>query len=102
MMAALRFFRISGALEAFSFLILLLIAMPLKYVWHMPVFVQWTGRFHGGFFLLFCAAVVWTAVKRGWPARVALLAFLSAFIPFGPFLFEHKFASYLKAPDGNS
>lgn len=96
MLPVLRFFRISGALEAFSFLILLLIAMPLKYIWHMPVFVQWTGRFHGGFFLLFCLAVAVTAFKRGWPLHVAVLAFLSAFIPFGPFLFERKFAPYLE------
>lgn len=71
-----------------SFLVLLLVAMPLKYVWGKPIFVRWTGTFHGAFFLLFCLAVVLTARKRAWPLKITMLAFLSAFIPLGPLLFK--------------
>ena len=91
MVRLLRFFRLTGALEAISYLVLLGIAMPLKYIYHQPVYVRWTGTFHGAFFVLFCLAVVVTAYRKRWPAKVAIMAFLSAFIPFGPFLFEKHY-----------
>jgi len=83
----IRFFKISGALEAISYLVLLFIAMPLKYVWHMPQFVRWAGSLHGAFFLLFCLAIV----VQKWPLKKSMLAFVSAFLPFGPMLFERRY-----------
>lgn len=83
----LNFFKITGALEAISYLVLLFMAMPLKYVWHRPEFVRWTGSFHGAFFLLFCLAI---ALQR-WPLKKSFLAFGSAFLPFGPMLFERRY-----------
>lgn len=87
----IRFFKLSGALEALSYLVLLFVAMPLKYVWHMPIYVRWVGSFHGAFFVLFCLAIVLTARQEKWPASTAGLAFLSAFFPFGPLLFERRY-----------
>ncbi len=91
MFQLLRFFRLSGALEAVSYIVLLGIAMPLKYFYDKPVFVRWTGSFHGAFFVLFCIAVVFTAYRKKWSLRTTGMAFLSAFIPLGPFLFEKYF-----------
>jgi integral membrane protein len=91
MLSLLRFFRLSGTLEAVSYLILLLIAMPLKYIWHMPIFVRWTGLFHGVFFIVFSILVVVTGHYKKWPFKVTLLAFLSAFLPFGPLIFDRYF-----------
>jgi integral membrane protein len=85
------FFRLSGALEALSYLVLLFVAMPLKYLWHRPEFVRWTGSFHGAFFLLFCVAVGLMARQRKWTAPTTALAFASAFVPFGPLLFERRY-----------
>ena len=87
----LRLFRLAGHLEAYSYLALLLIAMPLKYYFGRPVFVRWVGSFHGFFFVLFVVAIVVTAYRKKWSFKVAALAFFSAFIPLGPFLFERKF-----------
>jgi integral membrane protein len=95
----LRLFRLSGHLEAYSYLALLLIAMPLKYYFGKPVFVRWTGTFHGFFFILFVVVVAVTAYKKKWSLKVTALAFFSAFIPLGPFLFERKF---LPAADSGS
>lgn len=82
------FFRLSGALEAVSYILLLGVAMPLKYLYDKPIFVRWTGTFHGVFFIMFCVAVVFTAYRKKWSPRTTVLAFLSAFIPLGPFLFD--------------
>ena len=87
----IRFFKIAGSLEALSYLVLLLVAMPLKYIWHMPVYVRWTGSFHGAFFLLFCVAIVRVSRERQWPLRRSALAFGSAFLPFGPIVFERYY-----------
>jgi integral membrane protein len=83
-------FRITAYLEGTSFLVLLLIAMPLKYMWDMPLAVRIVGSAHGGLFVLYCilGALVWR--QRKWPLRIAALAFISAFLPFGPFIFDHK------------
>ena len=83
-------FRIIAYLEGISFLVLLLIAMPLKYVWGMPLAVRIAGSAHGALFVAYCilGAVVWKQLR--WPLRVAALAFISAFLPAGPFLFDHK------------
>ena len=54
-MSDLKIFHWTGALEAISYLLLFFVAMPLKYLWQMPIFVRWVGLFHGIFFILFCA-----------------------------------------------
>lgn len=86
--AQTRFFRISAELEMFSLLILLFIAVPLKHFWGRPLLVRWVGTFHGLFFLLFFLAILIMARKRSWPLKVVLIAFFSAFIPFGPLIFK--------------
>lgn len=90
-MSLLRLFRITGALEAGSYLLLLLIAMPLKYVWGMPAYVRWTGTAHGALFVLFCLLVALVTYVKRWPLKIAALAFLSAFLPFGPLLFDRYY-----------
>lgn len=85
-----RFFKLTGTLEALSYLLLLGVAMPLKYVWHMPIYVRVTGSFHGLFFLLYCLAIALDARAFRWPLRLAGLAFACAFVPLGPWLFERR------------
>ena len=46
-------FKIISTLEAISFLLLLAIAMPLKYIWDMPQMVQVVGMAHGILFMLY-------------------------------------------------
>ena len=75
-------------LEGCSFLVLLGIAMPLKYVWAMPLAVKIVGAIHGGLFILFCVALVraWTAARFSWV--FAAQVFASAIIPFGTFYMD--------------
>ena len=86
-----KYFRVVGSLEALSFLVLLLVGMPLKYVWGMPLAVRILGSLHGALFLIFCAALVAVKREEGWPARLAATAFISAFLPAGPWIFDRKF-----------
>jgi integral membrane protein len=80
--------RIIGFVEGISYLALLGIAMPLKYLAGLPMAVRVVGMAHGILFLLFIAAVVHVAMSRRWPVRRTLWAFASAVIPFGTFVLD--------------
>ena len=53
--------RVVGFLEGLSFLALLFIAMPLKYIWGNPILVKYVGMGHGVLFIAFLVVlfVVW-------------------------------------------
>ena len=83
-------FRMIGIAEGISFLILLLIAMPLKYIFHMPEAVKIFGWAHGLLFitfLYFAFEVMGTFKKSiGWFFK----AFAAAIIPTGTFIFDRQ------------
>ena len=89
-MTALRQLRIVALLEGSSFVALLFIAMPLKYLAGLPLAVRIVGSVHGLLFLMFLAALYRAGRTRRWPLRRALLAFVSSIVPFGTFLFDRS------------
>jgi integral membrane protein len=87
---SLSIFRAVGYLEGLSFLILLLIAMPLKYWAGMPEAVKVTGMLHGVLFVAYVAALVLVSIAHRWSFLRALGGFAAAFLPFGPFVFDAR------------
>ena len=83
-------FRMIGIAEGISFLVLLLIAMPLKYLMHIPEAVKITGWIHGALFITFIylAFEVMGVLNKNfiW----FLKAFVAAFIPLGTFVFDRE------------
>ena len=83
-------FRIIAIAEGISFLVLLGIAMPLKYIFHYPEAVKIFGWMHGVLFAgyVFLAFQVMTAFDKnpGWLAK----AFLAAVLPFGTFVLDKE------------
>jgi integral membrane protein len=77
--------RIIAFTEGVSFLILVFIAMPLKYVWHQPAAVRAFGSVHGALFVLYVLLVVICHVQYRWKIGKTLLLLLISFIPFGNF-----------------
>ncbi len=82
--------RVISILEGISFLVLLGIAMPLKYIFDQPEAVRVVGLIHGLLALLFFFAVghVWSA--RRWPFTRVLHALVASVIPFGAFVLEAR------------
>jgi integral membrane protein len=78
-------FRVIGFTEGVSYLILLFIAMPLKYVWGQPAAVRGFGSVHGFLFVFYVLFLVICTVKYSWSIKKALLLFLVSIIPFGNF-----------------
>jgi integral membrane protein len=89
-MSALRHLRLIGLLEGLSFLALLFIAMPLKYLLGLPIAVRVAGSVHGLLFLLFAAALFRVALERDWPARRSLAAFGASLVPWGTFVLDRQ------------
>ena len=65
--SVIRQLRIVGIIEGISFLVLLGIAMPLKYLADMPRAVSVVGMAHGVLFILYLAAIVHAHVTVRWP-----------------------------------
>jgi integral membrane protein len=96
-MGALRNLRVVGFLEGLSFLVLLLVAMPLKYFFGLPIAVRVAGSVHGALFLLFVYALFRVAIARGWPVRRWLLAFGASLVPCGPFVLDRTLKRELES-----
>lgn len=80
--------RLIGMIEGASYIVLLGIAMPLKYFADMPHAVRVVGMAHGVLFIVFCLALVHAWAERAWPlGRVARL-FVASLLPFGPFVVD--------------
>lgn len=82
---ALRDLRYVGLAEGVSFLVLLLIAMPLKYGLGMPTPVRVVGMIHGVLFITFVIAALRTKLARGWPLGRLAFALLMSVAPGGTF-----------------
>lgn len=83
--SSLRWLRIVAFLEGVSFLILLGIAMPLKYLAGHPEMVRITGMAHGILFMAYIPMVLYVKWERDWSLRKTALALAASVIPFGTF-----------------
>ncbi len=62
--------RFVGTLEGISFLLLLGVAMPIKYIWDNPIFVKYIGMGHGVLFLLFLAVLLVVCHRMKWSLSI--------------------------------
>lgn len=82
--------RLVSILEGLSLLVLLGIAMPLKYVLHQPEAVRIVGLIHGVLFVSYVLLLVQNALEQRWPLWKAGLGLLLSVIPFGAFYAERR------------
>lgn len=87
-LSSIKHLRIIGFAEGLSYLILLGISMPLKYLFHFPQAVIVNGWIHGGLFVWYALAVLHTWVQCKWPFKRAFTAGIVSLIPFGTFWFD--------------
>lgn len=83
-------FRIVSLVEGVSWLLLLFIAMPLKYGFNEPLLVRWLGRAHGGLFVLFLVTLAIASAEAEWKLTKIARAFIASLVPFGAFWLEKK------------
>ena len=93
-----KWFHWAGIAEGSSFLLLLGIAMPLKYLAGDPRAVRWVGSAHGLLFVVYVLLALIAARNHRWPAREIGLAILAAVLPFGPFWFDARLRKAISSP----
>jgi integral membrane protein len=86
--------RVLAFLEGVSFLVLLGVGMPLKYLMHQPEANKVIGLVHGLLFVLYVLNVIQARIEFRWSGRKTGLALLASIVPFGTFwadarLFRH-------------
>lgn len=84
--------RLVGKLEAISFLLLLGVAMPLKYAAGMPMAVRIVGMAHGLLFVLLFVLALHVMSERDWPFKKVAMVMGAALLPFGPFIIDRRLA----------
>ena len=96
-------FRLTGFIEGISFLLLLGVAMPLKYyfgnvsvdesgakVYENGIYVTIVGMTHGILFILYCLQLYLTMRHHKWSLGYAAYLFVAALIPFGTFYTDRR------------
>ncbi len=84
-------FRWLSMAEGVSFLFLLFIAMPLKYIWEMPVYVKVAGMAHGVLFIAYILGALLMYEKMKWKFKELAVVIICAVLPFGPFYADKKY-----------
>ena len=82
--------RLIGIIEGLSLILLMFIAMPLKYIWGDPTWVSKVGQVHGLLWVIFCFALIDTKSDQNWTIKQALVPFIASIVPFGPFVVDRK------------
>lgn len=83
-------YRHTALIEAVSYLILLFIAMPLKYIWDIPEGVKYFGWIHGWLFLFYFAVLIAATFKYHWNILRTIYYLIASVVPFLPFLIDKK------------
>lgn len=86
-----------GIAEGISFLVLLFIAMPLKYAAGFPLAVTVVGSIHGFLFIAYVIAMIRALTQYKWGAKKISGVFVAALLPFGTFVLDRKLREEEKA-----
>lgn len=89
----LKSFKFVARAEGISLLLLLFIAMPLKYIWDYPKAVEIVGMIHGVLFIAYVAWAIWVYMTLSWKVKTLAIVILASIIPFGTFYIEKKYLS---------
>lgn len=98
--AAMRRYRVGAYVVGVGLLVLVLVAMPLKYFADQPLLVAIVGPIHGFLYMGYLALTADLGVKARWPVGKLLLVALAGTIPFVSFVAERKVTAPLRAAAG--
>lgn len=87
---ALGRFRVISAIEGLSYLLLVFIAMPIKYIGGNPYPVKVFGMIHGVLFIIFMISLFETKRKESWDTGFMFQLFVLSLIPFGAIFIEKR------------
>jgi len=89
-MSSLQLFRKVALAEGVSYLLLLFVAMPLKYLADMPLAVKYTGWLHGMLFVAYVVCLIMAWQEQRWRFGKTVFIFVASLLPFGPFVVDKR------------
>jgi len=87
-------FSLINTMEGYSYLLLLFIAMPLKYIFGISIAVKIAGMLHGVLFIIFCLLLVQAWSDTKWAFKENIIFFVASLIPFGTFFTKKRIQNY--------
>lgn len=84
-------FRFVAFFEGVSYLLLLFIAVPIKYIQGNPEYVKLLGMPHGLLFVAYVVLAIVYGMEQKWNKRTMLIVLLASVIPFGTFYMDKKY-----------
>jgi integral membrane protein len=84
-------FRIIVFLEGVSYLLLLFVAVPIKYNLGDPAYVKLLGMPHGLLFMAYLVLAYLLKDDQKWERKTFLIILAASVIPFGTFYIDKKF-----------
>lgn len=91
MFSFLNIFRIVALLEGISYILLLFIATPIKYIMQDPTYVKLLGMPHGLLFIGYVVLAFMIRPEMKWTGKQFTFILLASVIPFGTFYVEKKY-----------
>ncbi len=88
--SAIKRFRVISAIEGISFLLLVFIAMPIKYIGENPYPVKVFGMIHGVLFIIFMISLFDAKRKANLDIGFMFQLFVLSLIPFGAYFIEKR------------
>jgi integral membrane protein len=87
----IKILRVISYLEGISYILLLFIAVPIKYYANDPYLVKLLGMPHGLLFVAFVILSLVNSKKYNWSFIKTIVVLISSIIPFGTFYVDYKY-----------
>lgn len=89
-------FKVIALLEGISYILLLFVAVPIKYLAEDPQYVKLLGMPHGLLFVAYIVLAVLLASKLKWSGKTLLIVLAASIIPFGTFYVDKVYLKKAK------
>lgn len=90
-------YRLTAFLEGVSYILLLFIAVPIKYLLNEALFVKILGMPHGILFILYILFSIIAKIKYNWNFRKFLVISIASLVPLGTFYIDKKYLTKLNS-----
>ena len=96
MFSSINIFRAVALLEGISYILLLFIATPIKYLADDPQYVKMLGMPHGLLFVAYVAMAFMFKKEFAWNTKQFLIILVASLIPFGTFYVDNVYLKNIK------
>ena len=87
----MKLFRIIALLEGLSYILLLFVAVPIKYSLGDTTYVKLLGMPHGILFVAYLGFTFYFKQEQNWSMKTLTIVLLGSVIPFGTFYVDNKY-----------